>query len=280
MYLEYWGLKKKPFENTPNPDFFYYSAAHEEALTRLLYGVKEKKGAVMVTGEIGAGKTILSRMLVRILLREGKSYNIAVIVNPALTVDQLLREMIYQFARLESFDDISPMTNKLDLLHQLENVVFSSGENGQHCVLIIDEAHVVKNREIFEELRLLLNLQKNDAFLLTLVLLGQPELGQKIRQYEPLAQRIAIRYHLTGLSHEEVGKYIDYRLKAAGGNKEIFDGSAIEEIYRASGGIPRIINNVCDLSLLMGFSNKMELVDETIIRAVVEDLNLAARYVK
>lgn len=277
MYLDFWGLKKKPFENTPNPDFFFYSTNHEEALTRLLYGVKEKKGAVMITGEIGSGKTILSRMLVRLLNKEEKNYNIAVIVNPALTVEDMLRELIYQFGGL---DNLPPVANKIDLLHKLEDMIFESNERGQHCVLIIDEAQVIKEEDIFEELRLLLNFQKNDAFLLTMVILGQPELAQKIRQHEPLAQRIAIKYNLTGLSQEEVGKYIDYRLKAAGGTKEIFDNGSIEEIYKASRGIPRIINNVCDLSLLMGFSNQAEVVSGAIVKAVAEDLKLAARYVK
>ncbi|MEK7241635.1 MAG: AAA family ATPase [Planctomycetota bacterium] len=277
MYLDYWGLKKKPFENTPNPDFFFYSVNHEEALTRLLYGVKERKGAVMITGEIGAGKTLLSRMLVRLLSREEKGYNIAVIVNPNLTAEDLIRELIYQFGGLES---LPPVTGKLDLLHRLEDTIFESNEKGQHCVLVIDEAHVIKDEAIFEEIRLLLNFQKNDAFLMTIVLLGQPELAQKIKQHEPLAQRIAIRYNLAGLSKEEVGKYVDYRLKAAGGNREIFNVSSIEEVYRASKGIPRIINNICDLSLLMGFSSQAEQVSDAVVKAVAEDLRLAARYVK
>lgn len=277
MYLDYWGLKKKPFENTPNPDFFFYSANHEEALTRLLYGVKERKGAVMITGDIGAGKTLLSRMLVRLLSREENSYNIAVVVNPALTVEDLLRELIYQFGGLES---LPPVISKLDLLHRLEDTIFESNEKGQYCVLVIDEAHVIKDESIFEEIRLLLNFQKNDAFLVTIVLLGQPELAQRVRQHEPLGQRIAIRYNLSGLSKEEVGRYVDYRLKAAGGTREIFNANSIEEIYRASKGIPRIINNICDLSLLMGFSSQVELVSDAIVKAVAEDLRLAARYVK
>jgi len=277
MYLDYWGLKKKPFENTPNPDFFFYSVNHEEALTRLLYGVKERKGAVMVTGDIGAGKTLLSRMLVRLLSREENSYNIAVVVNPALTVEDLLRELIYQFGGLES---LPPVTGKLDLLHRLEDVVFESNEKGQYCVLIIDEAHVIKDENIFEEIRLLLNFQKNDAFLVTIVLLGQPELAQKVKQHEPLAQRIAIRYNLSGLSREEVGRYVDYRLKAAGANREIFNATSVEEVYKASKGIPRIINNICDLSLLMGFSSQAEQVSDAVVKAVAEDLRLAARYVK
>lgn len=277
MYLDYWGLKKKPFENTPNPDFFFYSVNHEEALTRLLYGVKERKGAVMITGDIGAGKTLLSRMLVRLLSREEKGYNIAVIVNPNLSAEDLLRELIYQFGGLES---LPPVTGKLDLLHRLEDTIFESNEKGQHCVLVIDEAHVIKDEAIFEEIRLLLNFQKNDAFLMTIVLLGQPELAQRVRQHEPLAQRIAIRYNLSGLSKEEVGRYVDYRLKAAGGNREIFNVSSIEEIYKASKGIPRIINNICDLSLLMGFSSQAEQVSDAVVKAVAEDLRLAARYVK
>ncbi|OHB87887.1 MAG: hypothetical protein A3E19_01140 [Planctomycetes bacterium RIFCSPHIGHO2_12_FULL_52_36] len=277
MYLDYWGLKKKPFENTPNPDFFFYSVNHEEALTRLLYGVKERKGAVMITGDIGAGKTLLSRMLVRLLSREEKGYNIAVVVNPNLSAEDLLRELIYQFGGLES---LPPVISKLDLLHRLEDTIFESNEKGQHCVLVIDEAHVIKDEAIFEEIRLLLNFQKNDAFLMTIVLLGQPELAQRIRQHEPLAQRIAIRYNLSGLSKEEVGKYIDYRLKASGGNREIFNATSVEEVYRASKGIPRIINNICDLSLLMGFSSQAEMVSDAIVKAVADDLRLAARYVK
>jgi type II secretory pathway predicted ATPase ExeA len=277
VYLDFWGLKKKPFENTPNPDFFFYSANHEEALMRLLYGVKEKKGAVMVTGDIGVGKTILSRMLVRLLCKEEKRYNIAVIVNPALSVIDFLRELIYQFGGLER---LPPAENKLDLLHKLEGIIYESNDRGQHCVLIIDEAQVIGDEAIFEELRLLLNFQKNDVFLLTIVLLGQPELMQRVKQNEPLAQRISLRYNLTGFSQEEVSNYINYRLKAAGGSKEVFNGHSIEEIYKASRGIPRIINNICDLCLLMGFSNQTEQINDSIVKTVVEDLRLSTRHTK
>jgi general secretion pathway protein A len=274
VYLDFWGLKKKPFENTPDPNFFFYSGNHEEALMRLLYGVKEKKGAVMITGEIGVGKTILSRMLVRLLSREEGHYNVAVIVNPNLTVEDLLREMIYQFG---GFEGLPPVTNKLDLLHKLEDIIYESNEKGQHCLLIVDEAQIIKEETILGELRLLLNLQKNEAFLLTIFLLGQPELEQKVRRNVALVQRISIRYNLAGLNQEEVAKYINHRLQAAGTTREIFSKDSIEAVYWASRGIPRLINNICDLSLLMGFSNKAEQVDDTVIRAVLEDLKLAVQ---
>lgn len=278
MYTEYWGLKEKPFENVPNPRFFYYSSSHEEALMRLLYTVKEKKAGIWVTGEMGTGKTILSRVLVRLLEKEKVKYEIVVLVNPTLPTTEFVSDIIYQFGRPLP----PPTTPKVELLHQLENILYENVEKGEHNVILVDEAHTIVNEEVFEELRLMLNYQKNEASLLTLVFLGQPELAKKIGRNKPLEQRLSLLYQLKPLSLEETMNYILFRLEVAGlpVGQKIFIEESYGLIYKASGGVPRIINNLCDVCLLMGFSRKVQRVNEEIVAAVIEDIKKAEDILK
>lgn len=273
MYAEYWGLKEKPFENVPDLHFFYYSDSQEEALTRLLYTVKERKAGICVTGEVGIGKTILSRVLVRLLEKEKTRFEIAVLVNPTLTTTELLAEIIYQFRGALP----KSSTPKVELLHTLEDILYENCENGKHNVILIDEAHTIAGEETFEELRLLLNYQKNLLSILTLVFLGQPELAKKIGKNRALAQRLSLRYQLNPLSLEETINYILFRLEVAGlphgGN--VFTEDCCKLIYSATGGIPRVINNICDVCLLVGCSQKVSQIDKNIAIAVIEDIRKA-----
>ena len=266
MYTDYWGLTEKPFENTPDPRFFYCSSKHEEALTRLLYVVEEKKGAAMLSGEYGSGKTLLSRIVLAKLLQEQEKYKVAIIINPTIPVLELLSEIVYQLGTEISQDD-----RKIDTLHNLNGILYKNAENNKHTVIIIDDAQAIEDESIFEELRLLLNFQLNECFLLTLILLGQPELKEKIEKLPQFKQRLALRYHLDNLDESETGSYIEHRCKVAGREEQIFSPETYKLLYDYSGGSPRQINNICDLSLVIGMGEKSTHIDGRIIQEVIKD---------
>lgn len=240
----------------------YYSSEHEEALVRLVYAIKHNKGAVMLSGEIGCGKTMLSRVFIQQL--PDSEFDVGLMTNPSLEPIDFLKEAIYQIG-LNSQSNSKP-----ELLNILNNRMLENTKNNRSMLLIIDEAQLIY-KDTFEEIRLLLNFQLNDRYLLNLVLLGQPELRDVIRGYKQLDQRIAIRYHLNPLNPDDAGKYISFRLEKAGRRESIFTPAAIDEIYNYSQGIPRKINNVCDLSLLIGFSVKAQKIDNDIVRRVLKD---------
>ncbi|MFH1492656.1 MAG: AAA family ATPase [Candidatus Omnitrophota bacterium] len=264
MYTEYWSIKDKPFENTPDPRFIYYSSKHEEALSRMLYCIREKKGAGMLTGDYGSGKTLLSRVLLKELKTE--RYTDVLIFNPVLSPIEFLKEIAYQLGQ-DSVPD-----NKVDIIHILNGLLYENYTKGKDTIILIDEAQTIVSDEVFEELRLILNFQLNNAFLLTLILIGQPELVKKINKIPQLSQRIAIRYFLSSLEETETYEYIKHRLNVVGREKNIFDESALRLIFRVSRGIPRVINNICDMSLLVGFGAKKELIDEVVVREVIRDM--------
>ncbi|MDO9558548.1 MAG: AAA family ATPase [Syntrophales bacterium] len=261
MYLDYWGLKKFPFENVPDPEFMYYAKGHEEALVRLLYIIKRNKGAALLTGEVGCGKTTLSRVIIKQLPE--MDFDIALITNPSLDPIDFLKEVLHQFGMN------SETSSKSDLINLLNSHLLENMKAQKISLLIVDEAQLIKPGT-FEEVRLLLNFQLNDRFLLTFVLIGQPELQGIIRDYKQLDQRIAIRYHLNPLGFEETAEYIAFRLNKAGLAKNVFNGQAIEDIYQYSEGVPRKINNVCDIALLIGFSIKAAKIDADIILKVID----------
>ncbi|MDD3296506.1 MAG: AAA family ATPase [Candidatus Omnitrophica bacterium] len=266
MYLEYWNLKEKPFENTPDPKFLYASAAHEEALTRMSYCIEENRGAAMLTGEYGSGKTLLTRALLKKLLQEGNKYKVALIVNPSFASNDFLREIIFQF------DSVLLKGTKLKLIHSLNELLYRSMNEGKKTVVIVDEAQAIKSRSMFEELRLLLNFQMNDKFLLTLLLVGQPELIRKIDRLPQFKQRLATTYHLTGFGEEDVAKYIDYRCRVAGGDSELFSPATVKMITKGTRGIPRSINTMCELSLLQGMFEEKKVIDEDVVGKVLEEV--------
>lgn len=265
MYEEYWKLKEKPFENTPDPHFLYYSQRHEEALSRMLYAIREQKGAAILTGEYGSGKTLLSRVLLEELNND--KYSSALIFNPRLPPLELIKEIIYQLG-----SDVSSLSNKNDLLHSLNGVLYKNRNTNKNTVIVVDEAQAIGEEDSFEELRLLLNFQLNDSFLLTLILLGQPELKERIDKLPQLRQRLAVRYHLKALTEIETKEYIEHRLEVAGAKEQIFLEDAFKEIYYFSTGIPRRINNICDMALLVGCGEGVDKIGKKIIKEVAEDL--------
>lgn len=266
MYEKYWGLNEKPFENTPNPRFMYYSKKHEEALTRLLYAVKEEKGAAMLTGEYGSGKTVLSRIIIDELIKN-KIYEVALIIHPQLTPIEFMQEIIYQLKN-EHIEGSKPK-----LLHMMQDLIYKNYTEGKKTVILIDEAQIIASHETFEEIRLFLNFQLNNKFLITLILIGQPELLGKINAIPQLEQRLGIKYHLCGLDENEAQEYIRHRLAVAEAKTEIFTREAIGVIYQYSGGLPRKINNICDLSLLIGFGQEAREIGKELAEKVAADLN-------
>lgn len=261
-YEAYWGLAELPFENVPDPKFYFPTPMHEEALHRLLYGVQTRKGALMLTGEIGCGKTLLSRELS--LHLSGQQYDVALIANPSFGVEDFLTEVLYQLG-------IEPTKTKVKLLHLLNERLLDNYKRGKQTVVVIDEAQTIPDDQIFEELRLLLNFQLNDRFLLTLVLMGQPELNDRVMALKQFAQRISIKYHLGYFTAPQTAEYIRFRLKAAKCHKEIFGADALDMLFKQSGGVPRNINTLCDLCLLIGFMDRATVIDGKIVeRAAAE----------
>ncbi|MBI2217741.1 MAG: AAA family ATPase [Candidatus Rokubacteria bacterium] len=264
MYEAHWGLAEPPFDNSPNPKFFYLSPEHEEALLRLVYAVRHRKGCALLTGEYGCGKTTVSRALIQRL--EADRYEIGLLTNPSWTAIDFLREVLYQLG-VET-----AATSKAELLHQLHELFFRNFQAGRDTVVIVDEAQLIEDDAVFEELRLLMNFQTDERFLVTVVLIGSPELIPKIRSLRHLDQRISLRYHLNTLDATHTASYIEHRLETAGREDEIFTDAAVKLIFDFTRGTPREINTVCDIALLVGYTRRLAAIDERVIAEVIKDM--------
>ena len=264
MYEAYWQLREPPFDNAPNPKFFYQSPEHEEALVRLVYTVRHRKGCGMLTGEYGCGKTTLSRALIQRL--EAERYEVGLLTNPSWSAVDFLREILYQLGQ-ETAE-----TGKAELLHRLNDLFFRNFREGRDTVVIVDEAQLIDDDAVFEELGLLLNIQTDDRFLVTLVLIGSPELGSKVRRLKHLDQRIAIRYHLDALDYAHTVSYIAHRLRMAGRSTPIFTEAATKLIFDFTRGTPREINNLCDVALLVGYTKGAGEIGDGVVADVIKDV--------
>lgn len=264
MYLTHWNIREFPFENVPDPRFLYLSPNHEEALSRILYAAHMRKGAALLSGEVGCGKTTLSKVFIQEL--EEERFDVALIVNPNMGPVEFLKAILFEL------DEEARAENKVDLLNQLNAKMLSNLKAGRETLVVIDEAQAMLPAT-FEEVRMLLNFQLNDRFLLTLVLLGQPELRALVKQIKQLDQRIAIRFHLEPFDINEAARYIIFRLKRVGMKKNPFTRQAVELIFKATGGVPRKINTLCDLALLEGYFKKMDKVDSAIIKKIIKEMN-------
>ncbi len=269
MYCGYWGLREVPFKNTPDPKYIYYSKEHEEALVRLLYVVTEGRGGLLLTGEYGCGKTLLSRVFLNEL--NDSKFLVALVTNPNLSDTDFLREILFQLG-------VDKQSNhKVELLHEIDKLVLKTHESGRSIVIIVDEAQQVSDDRTFEEIRMLLNYQQYDAFMVSLILMGQPELREKVAAFPQLKQRLGMRFHLQTLTHEESRKYIEHRLNIAGQTREIFTSEGKDAVFEHSKGVPREINNISDMALLTGYGYNAPTVDRKLVEMVVEDMSLEAK---
>lgn len=266
MYEEYFGLSKKPFSIVPDPHYFYLSAGHREALAHLLYGVKSDGGFVLLTGDIGTGKTTACRRLIELLPPD---LEVAFILNPKLTVEELLATICDEFG-------ISyPQGNQSIkvFVGRINDYLLEIHARGRRAVLILEEAQNLKP-EVLEQIRLLTNLETKEHKLLQMIMIGQPELRQLLSQSQllQLSQRITARYHLGPLSKEEIPHYVAYRLSMAGmDHNRLFPPSTLKKLFRLSGGVPRLINVICDRALLGAFVQGKDRVDKkTLIKAARE----------
>lgn len=264
MYKEFYGFRDKPFSKTPDPRYLYLSRGHREALARLKYVLEEKEFAVL-TGDIGCGKTTISRALMDTM---GEQYRFCFVLNPRLTAMEFLRTVARSL-----FVDI-PATSKEDLLQELTDALYRLHCEGISPVLVIDEAQLIPDREVYDEIRLLTNFQLDDRNLLSVVLMGQPELRSILAapQYEPFRQRVGITYHLKPLSLEETQEYLDFRMVVAGGSSGLFTPDAVLKIYELSGGVPRMINLVATNALLEGFGCERSLIDAELVEGLRSEL--------
>ena len=265
MYLEYYGLKEPPFNITPNPRFLFFSAKHREAFNHLLYGIRERKGFVQLTGEVGAGKTTLCRALLEQL---GPDFSTALILNPVLDADQLVKAIAMELnLQVKGLD-------RLETVAEINRFLLQQVEHHKDTVLIIDEAQALP-RELLEQVRLLSNLETDERKLLQIILMGQPELRDRLNEHglRQLRQRITVRYHLNPLKHSEVAQYISHRLQVSGANgSPTFTTPAVWRVYRYSRGIPRLINAVCDKCLLAGFVQRRDKIDFSMVGRAMREL--------
>ncbi len=268
MYAEYYGLGEKAFAKTPDPRFLFLNEVYEEALERLLYAVEEMEIALL-TGEVGSGKTLLTRALID---RLGDRYEVAMILNPRLSPRQFLRTA----ARDLGVENPSFQSN--DVLDQIHQRLLALDAQGRAAVIIVDEAHLIPGKATFEEIRLLTNFQLDDRNLITVVLVGQPELRERLRHrtYRALTQRLGAEYHLTPLSLEDVREYVRHRLKVAGATRDLFDEPALRMLHEASGGIPRVLNHLASQALIEGMAQGAPRVDAGVAAAAMADRDLAA----
>ncbi len=268
MYETYYGLKESPFNVTPDPKFIYLGENHQEALAHLLYGVRERKGFIVITGEVGSGKTTLIHYLLNKFNGNGNTKT-AYLFNPKLNANDFIQYILKDLGM-----EVNGGT-KSDHLYSLYRYLLKAYQDNEKVILIVDEAQGL-NPELLEEIRLLSNLETSKSKLLQIILVGQPELKKTLLQpgLRQLRQRINMRYHLNSLSKKETREYIEKRLRTAGARKRLFTEKALKEIYRKSGGVPRLINILCDNALLNGYALDQKVVDHKSVREAAKDLSL------
>jgi type II secretory pathway predicted ATPase ExeA len=263
VYEEYWGLREKPFRKTPDPRYLFLNDTYEEALERLLFAVDEMELALL-TGEVGAGKTLLTRALVD---RVGERFEVGMILNPRLSPRQFLRTAAAELGVTQ------PRFHSSDLLDQIHERLHELDEAGRAALLIVDEAHLIPGKPTFEEIRLLTNFQLDDRNLVAIVLVGQPELRERLRHrtYRALTQRIGVSFNLVPLAAADTLAYVRHRLAVAGAPRPIFTEDAVARLHAAAAGIPRVVNQLATQALLEGMARGAAEVDGGVIEAVAAE---------
>lgn len=261
MYENYWNLREKPFRNLTDKKFFFYAKTYEEAYLRLLYSVNEPQGLFLLQGDSGCGKTFLCKIFLQDILEQG--YRAALISNPTFSPTELLQQVLYGFG-IEAAGK-----TKLELLQEFKKLAESAPERSY--VLLIDEAHLIQDLKTIEEIRLLLNLEVNNRYLIIPILVGKPELGEIIGKTS-LKDRVALQHWIAPLTCRETGEYIYSRMNKAGCAREIFTAEAIKEIHAVTGGIPREINCISDVALLLGYGENAIVVDRNLVLKALHDV--------
>lgn len=267
MYKEYFGLKEFPFSISPDPRYLYMSEGHKEALAHLIYGVNNYGGFVLLTGEVGTGKTTVCRCL---LEQMPEDVDVAFILNPKLTVEELLASIC------DELNIRYPEANKSNkvFIDMINGYLLDAHAKGRRTVLIIEEAQNL-GFEVLEQLRLLTNLETNQLKLLQIIIIGQPELLKRLSQPElrQLSQRITARYHLGPLPKRETASYVAHRLEVSGGDSRLIPASVIGKLHRSSSGVPRLINIICDRALLGTYVQGYERVSASILNRAAREVS-------
>jgi len=261
MYLSFYGLAEKPFSITPDPRYLYLGGRHAEALAHLVYGISEAGGFIQLTGEVGTGKTTIIRSL---LAKQPDNAEIALILNPRMNAPEFMLTLCEELGILLPDDAVGSVKELVDILNRY---LLKAHAQGKRVVLIVDEAQNLIP-EVLEQVRLLTNLETETQKLLQIILIGQPELRDMLSRNDlrQLAQRITGRYHLDPLSRDESAAYVKHRLRIAGATTEIFTSGALSEMYRASGGVPRLLNVIGDRALLGGYSEDRHVITAALVR--------------
>lgn len=269
IYCGHFGLTREPFNITPDPNFLYMSVSHREALAQLVYGIKARRGFVVLTGEVGTGKTTMIQCLLDELNSTTKT---ALIFNMVVSPKDLLRYVCEKFGLVDHHESLKEIHDYVSLL---ERFLLESYRKGENVALIIDEAQNLST-EVLENVRLLSNFETAQDKLLQILLVGQPELGVRLNASElrQIKQRVALRHHLTPLSYADCEKYIAKRLEIAGGSISLFGPKAIDAVHKYSGGIPRLVNIICDNALLTVYALRKDKVEAGMIAEVAQDLQL------
>lgn len=265
-YLSFFELNQEPFSNAPVSRFYYGSQQHGRALIRLMHAIESMKGLAVLIGEIGAGKTTTARRLLESLPEDQYEAALLVMVQSGVSPQWLVTKIAYQLGVTQ------PSEDKTRLLGQLYRRLYAIHESGRKAIVLIDEAQMLNTREVMEEVRGLLNMEIPDQKLLTVVFFGLPDLEEHLKLDPPLYQRIAVRCRLDPLSPEATEAYIKHRLKLAGASRMLFTQEAVQAVHRASSGIPRLINTICDNALFEGFLSRVNPITARIVESVVAEL--------
>lgn len=273
MYEQHWCLNRPAFRSCAPAEFFYPGRSHEASILKLRYLVEQRQGIAVVSGVSGSGKSCVLETFCEQLPASGGP--VVSVLFPQLTPAELLG---YLVAKLESAEGAPPASSDgLDhILQRLENQLLKLTAAGRHPLILIDDAHLIADRRVFQTLQLLLNYRKANHIEFSVILAGQPELIGQVKRYAALLDRLAFISTLNPLDQEETSAYVRHRLVTAGGTATIFDDEALAAIYELSGGLPRRINRVCDFALLVGYADNLDRLTPAQIEAVAEEISLAA----
>lgn len=265
---DFFGLNELPFNNSPDVKFFYKSEQHTDIIRKLNYAIESNKGLIVIIGQIGTGKTTLGRLILDEFDTENYEIALIIVVHTEVTSEWILKKLLMQLG-VEEIPKEKPV-----MLSKLYEKLAELTESNKKVIIIFDEAQMLKNKEVMEELRGILNFENQTGKLINFILFGLPDLENNLKLDEPLRQRVAMRLILKPFDLQEVNSYILHRLKVAGAKKQFFTNEAIKAIYKFSGGIPRVINTICDNAMFESYLIKNDSIDSKIIEQVAFDLGL------